>query len=386
MPQYPNEAMKRSNYSITKLVLTNLLVFLALISFILLMIPIAHTIYEVVTTTEKKGDIRANLPVYSDFHWAENFYKEFKSLDTEYFDYIGWRRKEFHGITIRIENGLRHTPQAKPQDPRSDDPVLFFGGSTTWGTGVNDYHTYPAVYSRITNRKTLNYGESSYVARQSLAYLQNLYITKAHDFQKTIVFYDGVNDVGVHCRSDNNGIASSREEQIRKKIVDSKYARQYRYSYKSVFAPLWSIARQLRIQLGLAEDRTEGYRPFICDIDPNRAQIVAQQLVETWRAASQIANSNGDKFVAILQPVAFVGTADLSYLKLDDKRSQIYAKQYRTVYPLIQEYAASIAGDFTFLDLTGIYNNCELCYVDMSHVGPHAHQLLATRLADLLDE
>ena len=46
-----------------------------------------------------------------------------------------------------------------------------------------------------------NFGESGYVARQSLAYLQNLYVLGFSD-KKSIVFYDGVNDVQVRCRSE----------------------------------------------------------------------------------------------------------------------------------------------------------------------------------------
>lgn len=375
--------MKQIISNAIKIISLNVFVFLALFSLILLTIPLAHTFYRSISTKNGLNSSIANLPVYNNYDWAGTFYKELSSLDTEYHDYIGWRRKDFKGTTIQIIDGMRYTPQDERM-AYSGDPVFFFGGSTTWGTGVNNHYTYPAVYSRMAKRKALNFGESGYVARQSLAYLQNIYITESFNFRKTIVFYDGVNDVGVHCRVENDGIGSSREQQVRRFIKTAQHHTKDVYSYRQILRPFWGIAKQLRQVIGLNVITYQPYRHFLCDSDTKRAHIVARQLVETWRLASQTAKSNGDDFVAILQPVAFIGSPKLNYLRLDDEHSQKYSKQYQAVYPLIKKYAAT--AEIQYYDFSGVYDGCEYCYVDRAHVGPQAHGLLATRLAEILNE
>ena len=43
--------------------------------------------------------------------------------------------------------------------------------------GVNDINTYSSMFAKLTGTKVTNFGETGYIARQSLAYLNN-YIIK----------------------------------------------------------------------------------------------------------------------------------------------------------------------------------------------------------------
>ena len=63
------------------------------------------------------------------------------------------------------------------------------------------------------NSPSINFGESGYISRQELALLQNIIIEKDENRQKkiNIVFFDGVNDVAVRCRSEAKGISTHRK-------------------------------------------------------------------------------------------------------------------------------------------------------------------------------
>ena len=54
------------------------------------------------------------LPLYQNAAWAKQHFIEIGRLGTQYYDFIGWRRTQFSGETITIdENGFRrHTSEA----------------------------------------------------------------------------------------------------------------------------------------------------------------------------------------------------------------------------------------------------------------------------------
>ena len=113
---------------------------------------------------------------------------------------------------------------------------------------------------------------------------------------------------------------------------------------------------------------------YACSSDPRRAEEVARTLVETWQVASDLVTNRGGKFTAILQPVAFIGSANFEYLELASATDTALSMQYETVYPLIRQYAADT--NIEFVDLTSAYDNCNNCYIDYCHVGPQGHQIL----------
>ena len=93
--------------------------------------------------------------LYSDIPWAEQHFVEFSKLSTTYYDFITWRRDDFTGDTINIKDGVRLTKGTRSQNWK-DINYYFFGGSTTWGTGVDDANTYPSLFSKRTNSEVLN--------------------------------------------------------------------------------------------------------------------------------------------------------------------------------------------------------------------------------------
>lgn len=355
----------------------NVLVTLALIGGILLAPPILYGVYKFYKQSDVAApDVRSTFKLYDNYPWAKDHFSEFSHLSTTYYDYITWRRDDFSGKTINIHGGLRKTSIPAEIDKKRDQ-FWFFGGSTTWGTGVSDAYTYPSLFAEKMSLKAINFGETGYISRQSLSLLENQLIREDRVSSLKgihVVFYDGVNDVESHCRAEAEGFGTVRQAQIRKLLAD-------RWSYERTFGQIVTFVQNfLRSTHSLPEAVAQ--KAFTCAMDSVRAREVATNLVNTWEAAAALVTARGGKFTAILQPVSFIGSPQLDYLKQGDSFSKVLGEQYVVVYPLVREIASKRG--FRFFDMTGVYDGCDFCYVDHYHVGPDAHKLLVTPMSDLL--
>ncbi|EDZ60051.1 conserved hypothetical protein [Candidatus Pelagibacter sp. HTCC7211] len=339
--------------------------------------PILYSTYQLIKGDKTKTslDERSTLDLYKNFEWSDKHFVEVAELSTTYYDFITWRRNDYAGETININNGLRVTSKPDKLNGKTLN-YFFFGGSTTWGTGVDDKNTYPSIFSKLTRSHVTNFGESGYIARQSLAYLNNHVINYSLlDMSNvSVVFYDGVNDVNYRCRNEFNGMGTGRENQIQNLLKSEK-----RFSFMRTFNQMKDFIN-LIFQKYIHKDTSNLYS---CASKKKRALTVAKSLVDTWEITADFVESRGGKFTAILQPVAYYGNADTSYLNLtsnDEKKS--LAAQYQAVYPIIIELANE--RNFNFIDLTGVYDGCNECYIDFNHVGPQGHEILVSKLISYL--
>jgi len=238
------------------------------------------------------------------------------------------------------------------------------------------------MFAIKTGYHVTNFGETGYSARQSLALLSNTYITNTTEEDQSrkrlVVFYDGVNDVAHLCRSEIQGLATNRQSQIQERLENSSDS--YRLSIRATFAQVIFFLSKVvdRLDSKSATDQT-GYD---CDLSPKKSKSIALSLVKTWEQASFLAKANGDEFVAILQPVAFIGKPSLSHLDLSDADSVGLKKQYEAVYLIIKQIAS--LASINFVDLTDIYDKCDYCYIDFAHVSPNAHEILVDRMINKL--
>ncbi len=366
-----------------KVIGLNIFITFGLLGILLLAPPIFYQSYSFMAgESEGSGsaDKRHELSLYSDIPWAEQHFVEFSELSTTYYDFITWRRDDFIGKTINIKDGVRLTKGSRSQNGRGIN-YYFFGGSTTWGTGVDDANTYPSLFSKRTNSEVLNLGESGYIARQSLAYLNNIIIK--HKFSnltgKHFVFYDGVNDVAYRCRTEITDLGTGREQQIRDLLPDKP---SEQFGFLKTFEQLTEFLLKVTHKLSFQDDLQLAETAYSCSLDPKRAEEVARTLVDTWQAASDLVTTRGGSFTAILQPVAYLGNPNVDYLKLDRNSDLVEAKQFEAVYPLIKKIAES--KDIKFLDFSNVYESCDNCYIDFCHVGPQAHQVLVRNLVKYL--
>lgn len=373
-----------------KLIFINIFITFSLLGMLLLLPPIASFIYSLALDSKSETssqDARASLDLYNGIEWAHTHFKEHSTFVTTYYDYISWRRDDFEGETINIVDGLRVTKEPDNISGNAEH-YLFFGGSTTWGMGVNDENTYPSIFAERLNTYVTNFGETGYVARQSLALLTNFLVNNSMlDLSgQHIVFYDGVNDVAHRCRSEINGLGTGREQQIRSILSKNLFQK---YSFEKSFEQLTQFMQAITRRLGIVNASNLVNNTYACSLDPIRAEEVAKTLVETWQVTSDIVKERGGRFTAILQPVAFIGSPNIGNLDLltgnnNIKNDILLGMQYETVYPLIRHFAAS--ANIDFIDMSSVYDNCDNCYIDFCHVGPQAHQLLVDSLTKSINK
>ena len=350
-----------------KVIIYNILLCFALLGALFLAPPVLYLVWNM--DGEIDQDSRASLSLYKDYDWAVRHFYELAELPSVYYDYFTWRRGDYNGETITIENGIRITP-TNPSATKEKSEFWFFGGSTTWGTGVDDRNTYPALFAEKHQVRVKNFGESGYVSQQSMAYLQLIEGRTIHD-NVVIVFYDGINDIYFHCQRGSMDLASSRQEVIREYVRRSSDRMKFRF--ERTFSQLFDMTQRIVGQRTIAAEDLFG-----CHDNPEHAKFVARTLVETWRHAQLLSEARGLKFYAILQPAAFSNTNYISYLDVTTPSFAATTKQHLAVYPLIRKYAKD-AG-ISFVDLSSSYDGCINCYIDFSHVTPHAHHLLVKDL------
>ena len=365
---------------IFKILLINIFLILSIFGIFFLTPPITFLIYEffnnkmVEKTSYHKYKKISELDLYKDYPWSEKHFKELSQLKIKYNDYISWRRDDFVGETINIKNGLRKTLSAN----NSTKKFWFFGGSATWGKGVSDEYTYPSLFSTFNNVQSKNFGENAYISRQSLAYLINyIIVNEIENLQDIhVIFLDGVNDVFHKCQKNKSNILSTSREDIVRRSVDKSHL----FSFKKTFEQISTLIMLIKSKLNNKYNDEEYYKFFNCYKNKIHAEKVAKTIVDTWSIASKLVQAKGGSFTAILQPVSYIGKSKNQYLDL--RYSDILSKEYHSVYPLIKAYAN--ISDFKFIDLTNIYDGCEDCYIDFSHVGPQGNKILASSISKVL--
>ena len=352
-----------------KVLFFNFLIFFALIGLTFLAPPAAVSLYRTFQTIPFHDSVA--LPNYENVPWIKRYLLEYAQLNTRYEDYVVWRTDNFSGEQINVQSGLRATTGSIS---KSNTEAWFFGGSTMWGVGVNDQNTIPSIYTQKTGIKSINYGEKGHMARQSLAQLHNNYLININQDKshRLVVFYDGVNDVVNLCRIQSSPLGSNQEAIIRAKNSTEIF------SYKQTFKQLTYFVSNLTHKI--ATNRGKFIRTHDCDTNPNKAATIALRLVATWEEASKVAERQGDDFLAILQPVAFQGSPNTSYLKKFDANNSLVRDQFNTLYPLIRQHA--LRSGINFIDLTSVYDSCEFCYIDFCHVSHNANHIIVNSILE----
>ena len=364
----------RKIHNMLKIALVNVLLIASIVGLVVL-IPVASQVgYSIISriTPGSESATRAALPNYADTQWAHQHFDDMRGLTTVYRDFVVWEAKPYESETINIgQDGLRHVVQSSNV---TRDEAWLFGGSTMWGYGSNDINTIPSILSEITNLRVTNYSLVGYHARQSVNKLISAYsdLTQSNDRNRIVIFYDGVNDVLDKCQAENSGSGTAREQQIRATVdLDD-------------LSPLVAVRPALALieRIDNALDKSLMNSEYVCSEDPGRSEKIAQALVNDWVSADAIARVNGDRFIAILQPVAYLSNTRLEHLGADSKEWKKVARQYQAIYPAIRRSAGE-AG-IEFVDLTHIHDYDEFIYIDFCHTSPNGNRTVAVAIAKLL--
>ena len=293
--------------------------------------------YRKINSTFNKNNLidpRALYPIYKNKEFSRNLFNQKKP--SEYKAYLGWRRKPIKLKYINIEPKYNNRIS---YGQSLNNSIWFFGGSTMWGTGVKDEGTIPSIFNKKNNKKVFNFGESAWTARQSLNQLMNV-IADGYNPNK-IIFYDGINEVLVGCKTTVKFLpTNAREDQIKIALENNKSGR---YIIKTLFfkllkkinEPYLILNKKLTNNININKDDLKTYN---CDTDLSKANKIASNLVNDWFFAFLIANSIDAKFHAILQPTIYSSKTNFDYFtEFELERFKNLKKQYAKIYPLIIE-------------------------------------------------
>lgn len=313
-------------------------------------------------------DKKSKLPNYKNIDWADNHFKELNELTAEYRSYIGWRRLPYKGETINInEQGIRNTPQSKLATEKSP-LVVFLGGSTMWGTGVNDENTIPALFAQIAQGRyrTINLGETAYNAFQSFLFLKIQIINGL--IPDIVVSYDGVNDA-YSLKSGQKPFGHQREDQIRTAMKGKDRINDEVLSFSHFFL------NTLKIYISMFKNA----KNHTYDLSQEHIEQTAKALLEGWLSTKDLAEKHGAYFIAILQPNAAIGKPCLEHLRLDKELIKCYRLFYPAVLKLLhtpkyQELSNNV------IDLTDAFDRNEYIYIDYCHVSPNGNKIIATKI------
>lgn len=354
-------------------------VFFLLMGFLLLGLP--AIISTVQWLLPEPVDPRGELAIYDNMEWSSTHFREFNGLETQYRDFIGWRRAPFVGETITIdERGVRQTTLGTGQDSQqgvrrttlgagegSQQSVLLLGGSVAWGTGSRDEETMASLIAEQTGADVTNWGESAWVAQQSTNLLLNL--TTLGERPDLVLSLDGANEVLHKCRAENSAVSGGREQRFRAAIEGAKPL-----SVLYAIKPLLFMASEIKRMFGPDRDPDAMYD---CASNPEKARQVAANLITNWETASRIVSEHGGRYLPMLQPVAFFGASETSYLP-DANRDTPLGKQFEAVYPEIKRQLAR--SQLEWLDLEDVFDGQQPVYVDFCHVIPAGNQMMVDRI------
>ena len=347
-----------------KLFLKNIANTYFIIACLILAIPLSHDGLMLVLRSigHEEEDSRALLPNYASLPWSTKHFAEFHNLKTDFKAFVGWQRRPFQGETITLDPIRRNRITPPPSEP-TRQTVYFFGGSTMWGTGSDDANTIPFHFQRVSKFKAVNFGESGWLAHQSLNQLFRLYLEG--DRPELVIFYSGVNEIG-RCRSEVSHYAYSREGEIQNALAFKPYEGGY------LLRVLTSVAAMLPSSLGRAVgiSAPPGYD---CDSNPQKAELVAEAMVMDWEIARDFVQSHGGKFAAFLQPVAFEGAPKVDAINLDTKMGA----QYKALYPIMRRKMSERQIGY---DLSNSFDIDQFIYIDFCHVSPNGNEIVADKI------
>jgi hypothetical protein len=315
------------------------------------------------------------LPNYQGAAWAKVHFDEYSRLASQYEAFLGWRRLPFQGATINLdEEGLRRTWRRDGASPAAT--VAFFGGSTTWGTGAVDADTIPSLFAKLNpGYLAHNFGETGYMAHQSLNLLMKRYVEGFRP--DLVVFYDGVNDTG-KCRRELDTFSHSREAELRAIIHEGSSRNPESFGF--LFLPMRNFVEKVARVLDIRSRSELSF--YNCHEQPEKAELIARSLLQDWLFAKQLIEGYGGRFVAVLQPVAYLSRTRLDHLEL----AQGFGRQYEVVYPVILKLLREEPGFAplwaNFLDLRDALDRDEYVYIDWCHLSPNGNEIVAARISE----
>ena len=315
---------------------------------------------------------RHELPNYeNNREHAEAVFYDYDRVQHQYEPFVGWKMRPYQGKTLIVSgNGTRAVPNENLSQ-KTTATVRFFGGSTMWGEGSDDDHTIPALFSAANPQyKVYNHAQLAYNSRQELDELISMY-ARDEDVD-IVVFYDGVNDAAFLCPRDIAQLPAHRlVPMYREKLYVGKTA-----IVKEIAGKLF-IGNILKVIHKFTFRPKEEDSPYDCVSNPEKAEQIADMMIKNWEMAHEIVTRRNGKFIAVLQPAAYIGKPRTDHLSLDPE----LGKNFEAIYTRLKARIAQRNHPW-IIDLSDRFDGDEYIYIDFCHVSPNGNTIIAREISN----
>ena len=317
---------------------------------------------------------RDKLPNYADNpEHAKQVFRDYNAVKHQYEPFVGWKCLPYKGKTVTISReGERTHNNDKTATPNAK-VVHFFGGSTMWGEGSDDQHTIPALINKENPAyEVYNHAQLAYNTRQELDALISLYSkNKKADL---VIFYDGVNDAAFLCPREIKQLPAHRlVPMYREKLYVGKSAMVKEMVSKIFFDDILKVVHKVTYK------PTPENSPYDCLSTPGKAEEIAEIMMKNWELAHEIVTARGGKFIAILQPAAFIGKPKTDHLELDEE----LGKNFQAVYQQIKTKISERKHPWIY-DLSDRFDGDDYIFIDFCHVSPNGNEIMAREISNLV--
>lgn len=287
---------------------------------------------------------------------------------------------------VTIRNGLRTTTDFIDN---ATTRIMFFGGSTMWGTGSSDRNTIPSLIQHHLVQKTraygvYNYGFASVVISQQLRLLKTIPINKGD----IVVFYDGGNDVWnsvVYGNPEGNIIGYNDSNYIRVIINRVKF-------YLSTYSNVYEVLGQLKGQLKNKGDSSTSCIDLDQEVLNSRAVKGFEVYQRNIEEAREYVESAGGSFFHFLQP-SLVSSPPLSSYENqlisqmpDETKCGIDA--FKGGYLYYKNKYAEVKNSIRGTDLSGILDpdaSGDEYFWDYIHVSSKGNKVISSAILRVLE-
>jgi hypothetical protein len=317
---------------------------------------------------------RDELPNYKDDpSYAREIFADYNKVQHQYEPFVGWKTLPYKGKTLTINpDGERSHVAGSEMLKRK--VVHFFGGSTMWGEGSDDQHTIPALFNQVNGQYHVrNHGQLAYNTRQELDALISMY--SKGEQADIVIFYDGVNDAAFLCPNDIKQLPAHRLVPMYREKLYTGETKAVRDLAEKVF-----YQNILRATHKLTYKPGSNNSPYDCISKPGKAEEIAEMLMKNWEMAHEIVTNRNGKFIAVLQPAAFIGNPKTDHLKLDED----LGRNFKEIYTRIQQKIKERNHDW-IVDLTDSFDSNEYIFIDFCHVSPNGNEIIAQRISAVLN-
>lgn len=304
---------------------------------------------------------RAAMPAVADQpgYWLEHD----QARELQWRSYLYFRRAPFDGEHIHVDaHGFRRTKQM----PDALGNLWLLGGSTVWGTGVDDAHTPASALARLSQMRVGNFGESGYVSAQSqLSFFAALRCQQAGP--DAAIFVDGVNDVYSAVQSGRAGLPQNESNRV----AEFNLSRSVKAVGNALLTRLEGLER-LRQRLSGAQSE-----PDVAAL----AQAVAENYLAVVAQTRAVAQARGITVLFVWQPSLFerANPTPDEWGVIANSETKHYALQRASTQALREQLAQNPAEDVVLL--TDVFDqDPRALYFDYSHTGALGNQLLAEAL------